>query len=151
VILFGAVLGFIPHNFPKAKIFLGDGGSNFLGFVFASLAIVGSQSSTNEIPFFIPFMLSSLFLFDAGFTLLKNLSKGKNWLEPHLDHYYQRLIRGGYSHTWVTLFYSSLNIVLGILACLFMISGDLISIFLLLCSIFPFLFIVFFTIKTEKS
>ena len=57
VLIFGAVLGFLPHNFPRAKLFMGDGGSNFLGFVFATLAVIGNQAEAGHIPFIIPVIL----------------------------------------------------------------------------------------------
>lgn len=150
VIIFGSVLGFLPHNFPKAKIFMGDGGSNFLGYIFASLAVIGSQSESGWIPFLIPVFLLSLFLWDAGTTLIKRLPKGKDWLEPHRDHYYQRLIKLGYTHTKVTLFYSSLNLILGAIALLFLQSNEFVSSVLVLVSIIPFLIVMSITNRLEK-
>jgi UDP-GlcNAc:undecaprenyl-phosphate GlcNAc-1-phosphate transferase len=150
-ILFGSVLGFLPHNFPKAKIFLGDGGSNFLGYIIAVLAIIGSQTTQNKVPFLIPFMLSSLFIFDAGFALLRHLPKGKDWLEPHLDHYFQRLIKLGYSHSVVTLFYSALNVILGVLAILYFQTQGLPALAIAVSSFIPFLLIVIITIQSERK
>ncbi len=150
VIIFGAVLGFLPHNFPTAKIFMGDGGSNFLGYVFAALAIIGSQGDQSQIPFIIPVILLSLFLWDGGTTLIKRLPKGRDWLEPHRDHYYQRLTNLGYSHTKITIFYSALNLLLGILTILYLQADDLIALTVAVSTVIPFLIIVVMTLTLEK-
>ena len=151
VVIFGAVLGFLPHNFPTAKIFMGDGGSNFLGYIFAALALIGSQGEQSRIPFIIPVILLSMFLWDGGTTLIKRLPKGKDWLEPHRDHYYQRLIKLGHTHKQVTLFYSALNLFLGVIALLFIQSNEFISFGLVLVSLIPFFFVVFVTNILERK
>lgn len=151
VIIFGAVLGFLPHNFPKAKIFMGDGGSNFLGYLFAALAVIGSQGDQSQIPFIIPVILLSMFLWDGGTTLIKRLPKGKDWLEPHRDHYYQRLIKLGYTHKKVTLFYCALNLILGVIALLFLRINERFSLALILFSVIPFLIVLIVTNRLEKD
>ena len=150
-IIFGAVLGFLPHNFPTAKIFLGDGGSNFLGYIFAALAIIGSQEDQSQIPFIIPVILLSMFLLDGGTTLIKRLPKGKDWLEPHRDHYYQRLIKLGCTHMQVTLFYSALNLLLGVIALLVLNTNERYSLVLIIVSIVPFLIVLIVTNRLEKN
>jgi UDP-GlcNAc:undecaprenyl-phosphate GlcNAc-1-phosphate transferase len=150
LILFASSLGFLPHNFPQAKIFMGDGGSNFLGYVFAALAIIGSQSGENPIPFLVPTILMLMFLMDAASTLIKRLPKGKDWLEPHRDHLYQRLIKLGYSHTQVTLGYSAVNLFLGGMAILYYRSSGLYSVLYLVVSVIPFLALVLFTVIKER-
>ncbi len=151
LILLGSALGFLLHNLPPARIFMGDGGSNFLGFVFAALAIIGSQSGATSIPFAIPVVLLGTFLFDATITLLKRIPKGKNWLKPHRDHYYQRLIILGYSHKRVTFLYCSLNILLGFIALLYSRLDGLPALMLLVLALLPFLFLAVAVNKLEKA
>ena len=151
LIIAAAALGFIPHNFPKAKIFMGDGGSNFLGFIFASLTIVGSQDLAYPIPFIVPVILLLMFLLDGASTLLKRLPKGKDWLEPHRDHLYQRLIKLGYSHTQVTLAYASINVFLGIMAIYYYKSSGILSLGYLILSLIPFVALTIFTVLREKK
>lgn len=150
VIVFAGVLGFLPHNFPKARIFMGDGGSNFLGYIFAALTIIGSQSLEHRIPFIVPTILLLMFLLDAATTLIKRLPKGKDWLEPHRDHLYQRLIKLGYSHTQVTLGYSVINLFLGMMAILYFRSSGFMSVVYITLSVIPFLLLVLFTVRKEK-
>jgi UDP-N-acetylmuramyl pentapeptide phosphotransferase/UDP-N-acetylglucosamine-1-phosphate transferase len=120
LLLLGSAAGFLPHNVPPAKVFMGDGGSNFLGFVFAALAVIGAQTGSDHgVPFVIVVILLGTFLFDGTVTLLRRLPKGKDWLEPHRDHYYQRLIRLGYSHRQVTSLYCGTSVLLGAVALLY--------------------------------
>ena len=151
VIIFGAVLGFLPHNFPKAKLFMGDGGSNFLGFLFAALGVIGSQFDSGYIPFLVPVILLNMFLLDAGSTLIKRIPKGKEWLEPHRDHVYQRLIKLGYSHAQVTLLYTILSILMGIMAVIFYQSNDQMALGLIVASFIPYYFLMFITHQLEKK
>lgn len=150
VIIFASALGFLPHNFPGAKIFMGDGGSNFLGFIFAALAIIGSRDAVNPVPFIVPVILLLMFLLDAATTLIKRLPKGKDWLEPHRDHLYQRLIKLGYSHTQVTLTYTTINLFLGIMAGYYLRSGGYLALGYLGFSVIPFLALVVFTLAQER-
>jgi len=150
-ILLGAAGGFLMDNFPPAKIFMGDGGSNFLGFMFAALAVLGGKAEAGQIPFVVPVILLNMFLLDGSVTLIKRLPKGKNWLEPHRDHYYQRLIKSGLSHLQVTLLYSILNGVLGGVAYAYLIaSSDLVRAGLLALSGVPFVFVVIITFRREQ-
>ena len=150
VIIFGAALGFLPHNFPTAKIFMGDGGSNFLGYIFAALAIIGSQGDRSQIPFIIPVILLSMFLWDGGTTLIKRLPKGRDWLEPHRDHYYQRLIKLGFTHLQVTLFYSVLNLFLGLIAFFVVKTNERYALALIFFSVIPFLIVMVVTHRLEN-
>jgi len=94
--------------------------------------------------------LLSLFLLDGGTTLIKRLPKGKDWLEPHRDHYYQRLIKLGISHKNVTLLYSALNLLLGVIALLVLIINERLSLVLILISVVPFLIVMIITREFER-
>jgi UDP-N-acetylmuramyl pentapeptide phosphotransferase/UDP-N-acetylglucosamine-1-phosphate transferase len=145
LIIFGGVLGFLPYNFPTARVFLGDVGSNFLGFLFASLAVIGSQSAKNQVPFLVPVFLLMMFLLDAGTTLLRRLPKGKDWLEPHREHFYQRLVILGHSHTQVAILYTFMNIILGILTAFYLRSDESTAWMIAICTVLPFLLVVLYT------
>lgn len=108
-------LGFLGHNWPPARIFMGDIGSTFLGFTMAVLAIVYSQ--TDPYGFFIGILLLWPFLFDATSTFLRRLRKGENVFASHRSHLYQRLIIANHSHLTVTTAYILLAVG-GLLAAL---------------------------------
>lgn len=96
-----SVGGFLFWNWPPAKIFMGDVGSGFLGFVFAVLAIASEKSGS--VPFIIWIMLLGVFVVDATVTLVRRLYKREKLSEAHRSHVYQLAIQCGYSHRQVTL------------------------------------------------
>jgi UDP-GlcNAc:undecaprenyl-phosphate/decaprenyl-phosphate GlcNAc-1-phosphate transferase len=95
--------GFLPFNFPKARIFMGDVGSQFCGFMLAVLAVVASRFDGVELSFLLMPMLLSGVLFDVGFTLVRRLIAGEAITQPHRGHLYQIAQRSGMDATAVTL------------------------------------------------
>ncbi len=112
--MLGACLGFLPFNFPKARIFLGDVGSGTLGFALAA-AVILNVGYTGDLAWLM-LMPAAPFLVDAGFTLLKRMIRRERWWLPHSQHLYQRLVRGGRSHTHVALGYAAFSMLAVILA-----------------------------------
>jgi UDP-GlcNAc:undecaprenyl-phosphate GlcNAc-1-phosphate transferase len=95
--------GFLPFNFPKARIFMGDVGSQFCGFMLAVLAVVASRFDGVELSFLLVPMLLSGVLFDVGFTLVRRLVAGEAITQPHRGHLYQIAQRSGMDAATVTL------------------------------------------------
>jgi UDP-GlcNAc:undecaprenyl-phosphate/decaprenyl-phosphate GlcNAc-1-phosphate transferase len=95
--------GFLPFNFPTARIFMGDVGSQFCGFMLAVLAVVASRFDGVELSFLLMPMLLSGVLFDVGFTLIRRLLAGEPVTRPHRGHLYQVAQRSGVSAQAVTL------------------------------------------------
>lgn len=103
-----ACLGFLPFNFPRARIFMGDVGSGALGYAVAAvLALASVQTDIHWILLLVP---ASAFLVDAGFTLLARIISGQRWMEPHTQHVYQRAVQAGASHAQVTGIYFALGL-----------------------------------------
>lgn len=98
-----ACLGFLPYNFPGARIFLGDVGSGALGFVIAALAVLPLMQTKN-LSWMVLFPLSA-FLVDASLTLLRRMIRREAWWKPHTQHAYQVWARRA-GHSKVTLAYS---------------------------------------------
>ncbi len=86
------VVGFLPFNYPAARIFMGDVGSQFLGFVLAGLAL--RHAGTPRLSAILPLGLSPLLL-DAAFTLLRRARAGARLTEAHRGHLYQVAQRAG--------------------------------------------------------
>jgi UDP-N-acetylmuramyl pentapeptide phosphotransferase/UDP-N-acetylglucosamine-1-phosphate transferase len=101
-----ALFGFLPLNLPHGKVFMGDGGSQFIGFMIAALAVLAARSGEVS-PAFAPLAFLP-FLFDVAFTLAHRVSRGKNIFEAHNEHVYQLLVRLGRSHQGVTMIYLTL-------------------------------------------
>ncbi len=102
-LLAAGLAGFLPFNFPKARIFMGDVGSQFCGFILAVLAVVASRFDGVELSFLLVPMLLSGVLFDVAFTLVRRMIAGERLTEPHRGHLYQVAQRSGVPATAVTL------------------------------------------------
>jgi Fuc2NAc and GlcNAc transferase len=102
--------GFLPLNFPRARVFMGDVASVPLGFIFASLAVYGIQAGSFSLPVFV--LIMSVFLVDATLTLLTRVLCGERWYTAHAQHVYQRLIAQGWSHSRVLMVYQAINVML---------------------------------------
>lgn len=100
-IVAGAAAGFLVWNFDPARIFLGDAGSIPLGFLAAAIGVAGWQRGLW--PFWFPALVFSVFIVDSGLTLAKRLIHRENPFQAHRSHYYQRLIRMGWSHRRLAL------------------------------------------------
>lgn len=101
-ILAGSI-GFLLLNFPPAKIFMGDVGSVFLGFVFAALAIIASLYDKSHTSFLVMPMLLFNVIFDTFFTFIRRGIRHENVFQPHKTHLYQLFQRSGYTHLEVSL------------------------------------------------
>ena len=94
--LAGACLGFLPYNMNPAKIFMGDTGSMFLGYILATVSIQGLFKFYAVISFAVPFILLSLPIFDTGFAIVRRLLKGQSPLQADRGHVHHRLIDLGF-------------------------------------------------------
>jgi Fuc2NAc and GlcNAc transferase len=111
-----ACAGFLPFNFPKARIFMGDVGSIFLGFTFVCLVFVISRGLT-EMLFLTSFQ--SLFFVDGAATIVARIFNREPILQAHRRHLYQLLVhKRGFSHARVTLTYASAQAAIGLAALL---------------------------------
>jgi UDP-N-acetylmuramyl pentapeptide phosphotransferase/UDP-N-acetylglucosamine-1-phosphate transferase len=91
-----AAAGFLVHNFPPAKIFMGDVGSVSTGFLAAALIVLGCRDGVFDL--WVPLIVFSPFIFDATVTLARRALRHEKVWEAHRDHYYQRLVLSGWSH-----------------------------------------------------
>lgn len=96
-----AALAFLRFNFPPARLFMGDAGSIPLGFLAASLGILGVRH--NAWPWFFPLLVFSPFIFDASVTLIRRVLRGEKIWRAHRSHYYQRVVLLGASQRRLAL------------------------------------------------
>jgi len=107
-LLAAASAGFLVWNFPKARIFMGDGGSGFLGLVLGVLSIRAGWISPEL--FWGWVILLGAFIVDATATLLRRALRGEKVYEAHCSHAYQHVAQMYRSHTPVTLAYGAINL-----------------------------------------
>lgn len=124
--IISGALGFMVFNFPNAKLFMGDVGSAFLGFVFANLAIIASLYDHSHTSFFVIPLLLFNFIYDTSFTFIRRLLKKENVSEAHRTHLYQLFNQLGYNHVVVSCFHFGVCITQGIAATIMLkVEGDI--------------------------
>lgn len=101
VLLAGAAAGFLPHNFPRARMFMGDVGSVPLGFMLMFLTAWLARDGGAWL--WLPLgALHAGFVLDTSITMFRRAWRGEKVHEAHREHFYQRLVRAGWSHPAVT-------------------------------------------------
>lgn len=115
LVLAMACAAFLPFNFPRAAIFLGDVGSGALGLTCGLLLLVAFWLAPGDAWLLI--LLPSALLVDAGMTLLWRMFSGRRWYTAHREHLYQWLIRAGNSHARVATSYLGWNLVVVLPVC----------------------------------
>jgi len=129
----GAVLGFLRFNFNPASIFLGDGGSYFLGYAIAAMAIKGSVKSQVGALMLIPLLALGVPMFDTILAPLRRWIKGRRIFQPDRGHIHHRLLAMGLSSQKAVLVIYGLTLVMCLLAILIVVNrNDLVGMVLIL-------------------
>ena len=102
-------LGFWGHNWPPARIFMGDVASTFLGFSFAVLPLISAKQGGDPLMFGTAILWA--FIMDAGLTFLRRLAKRENVFAAHRSHLYQRLVSSGVRPTIVSALFILLTLL----------------------------------------
>ncbi|MDI6640867.1 MAG: MraY family glycosyltransferase [Elusimicrobiota bacterium] len=114
ITLSGGTCGFLLFNFHPAKIFLGDCGALFLGFLLASISIVGTLKTPLVISLFIPILIVALPVLDVLLAILRRLRVGMDVMRPDKEHIHHRLLKWGWSHREVVLVMYVITLILSI-------------------------------------
>ena len=114
--LAGACIGFIPYNLNPAKIFMGDTGALLLGYVLATVSVLGMFKFYAIVTFVVPILALALPLFDTLFAIIRRLLRGQNPLTPDRGHLHHRLIDMGLSQKQAVAVLYSLSAVMGLTA-----------------------------------
>ena len=117
-----AALGFLPFNFPPARLFMGDVGSGALGFLAAFCMLLAERLLL--FPLWIGALAFSPFIVDATWTLVRRALRGRKPWAAHREHFYQRLVRSGWSHRRTTLWAYVLMLNCSLLSLLAFRSGS---------------------------
>jgi len=113
IALLGATLGFLKYNFYPAKVFMGDTGSNFLGFILANVAIMGGLKSAAALSLMVPILILGIPIFDTLFSVWRRVRLKKSPIRPDTDHFHFRLVKLGLNHRQAVLVIYIISAVLG--------------------------------------
>jgi UDP-GlcNAc:undecaprenyl-phosphate GlcNAc-1-phosphate transferase len=126
--LAGSALGFLPFNFNPARIFLGDAGSLFIGYVFATVSIIGASKYAIAVSIVVPVLLLALPILDTAAAIVRRATAGKRITEADRGHFHHQLIfRFGLNVRQAVLLIYAVCFVLGAVA--LAISGEFTHVF----------------------
>jgi len=139
VAIIGGALGFLPYNFPPARIFLGDTGALYLGFSISLLAVegyMGGYRRASVLPFVVPLMALAVPLMDTILSIVRRLRSGTGIFSADSMHMHHQLLRNEGSHTRAVIFLYLLTACFCSISVYFAILEDLYSASLLLAIVF---------------
>lgn len=124
--LIGAIVGFLPFNFAPAKTFLGDTGSNFLGFIISVIAIIGAAKTYTATVIALPILVLGLPILDVGMAIVRRMIKGKSIkaiFKADKGHLHHKLVRKGFSQKQAVLILYGISATFGVFAIILLDSG----------------------------
>lgn len=116
IALVGATLGFLPYNFNPAKTFMGDVGSNFLGFTLGVISIMGMAKGYTLLTIIGPIIVLGIPVFDMIFAIVRRLIRGQKITTPDKEHIHHRLLKLGLSQKQSVITLYIVSSILGIVA-----------------------------------
>ena len=130
--LAGACIGFMPYNLNPAKIFMGDTGSTFLGYMLATVSIMGLFKFYAVISFAVPFLILGLPIFDTANAIIRRVAAGRSPMSPDRGHVHHKLIDMGVNQKQAVAILYAISATLGLTAVVLTSSGEVKAIVLLL-------------------
>ncbi|MEW6557299.1 MAG: MraY family glycosyltransferase [Elusimicrobiota bacterium] len=116
--LVGTCIGFLYHNFHPAKIFMGDSGSQFLGFMLGAISVIGTLKTTAVVALFIPIIVVALPVLDVAFSIFRRFRSRRPIMEPDKEHFHHHLLNIGWAHREIVLLVYVITFVLAFCAIL---------------------------------
>ena len=145
LIMIGSLFGFLIYNFPPASTFMGQCGSNFLGFMVAVTSLIGFKTTT-FISVVIPLAILSLPIFDTAISILRRLLKGQGITEPDREHFHHQLLKMKFSPRTSLIIIYLINMSFAAVSIFYVLGDNLLAIILYILLIILLLFIV---LKTD--
>ena len=121
--LLGSLIGFLPYNFNPAKTFMGDVGSNFLGYTLATISMLGMAKTYTAMAIVLPVIVLALPIFDTLFAIIRRLLSGKSIMQADRGHLHHRLLDLGLSQRQAVLVLYAITALFGVFAIVLMKSS----------------------------
>lgn len=119
MVIAGAALGFLPFNFHPAKTFMGDGGSQLLGFSIAAFSILGTVKSTTIVVVIIPALVLGLPIFDTLMAIVRRTLRRQSFATADKEHLHHRIMKAGYGQKRAVMLMYCISGIMGIVAVLY--------------------------------
>lgn len=141
LIMLGATLGFLEHNFPPAKIFIGDTGSMFLGFMISVIALLGYKLATIT-SLIIPLLLLFIPIVDTLLAIVRRLIKHEAIDKPDKEHLHHQLLKLTSSQTKTVLIIYAINIIFSAITILYVLKDNTLAMILYVLVMILLLFLI---------
>ena len=122
----GALCGFLPYNFNPAKTFIGDTGSNFLGYCLSIISILGIAKTYTAIVIVAPLLVLALPIFDTIWAIIRRIVHGKNLkavFQPDTGHLHHKMLKKGFTQKQAVLIMYGISAIFGMFAIILLDSG----------------------------
>jgi UDP-GlcNAc:undecaprenyl-phosphate GlcNAc-1-phosphate transferase len=149
--LAGSCMGFLPHNFSPATIFMGDTGSTFLGFTLSVISIHGLIKSYTAITIMVAVVVLGLPILDTFFAIVRRLINKKPVMQADRGHLHHRLVDKGYSHKKAVLTLYGISSIFGVAGILVAMDDIMIATIIISLMLIIWLIDIFMTKKKEKK
>lgn len=141
LIMVGSTLGFLVHNYPPAKIFMGDSGSYFLGFMIAVISLLGFKMTTIT-SLVVPILILSIPIFDTILAIFRRILKGESIGTPDKEHLHHQLLKMKFGPRMTITVIYCINILFSIVSIFYVIGDNKLAIALYVVLMILLLFIV---------
>ncbi len=141
LIMLGSTLGFLVHNFPPAKIFMGDSGSLFLGFMIAVISLLGFKMTTLT-SLVVPILILAIPIFDTILAIFRRILKGESISTPDKEHFHHQLLKMKFGPRLSIIIIYCINILFSIVSIFYVIGDNKLAISLYIILMVLLLFIV---------
>ena len=145
IIMIGSLFGYLVYNFPPASTFMGDSGSNFLGFMVAVTSLIGFKTTTFT-SLIIPIVILALPIFDTALSIFRRLLKGQGIAEPDREHFHHQLLKMKFSPRISVIIIYLINIAFAAVSVFYALGDNKFAIVIYVLLILLLLFIV---LKTD--
>ena len=145
LIMLGSTLGFLAYNFPPATIFMGDSGSQFIGFIIAIISLLGFKGTTLT-SFIIPLVILAIPIFDVILAIGRRLIKGEGITKADKEHFHHQLLKMKFSPRKTILIIYVINIIFAAVSIFYALGNDQLAIVIY---IILMILLLFFVLKTD--
>ena len=145
LIMLGATLGFLVYNFPPATIFMGDSGSQFLGFIIAIISLLGFKGTTIT-SLIVPLLILAIPIFDVVLAIFRRLIRGNGIMKADKEHFHHQLLKMKFSQRKTILIIYFINFIFAAVSIFYVLGDNQIAIVIYIILMIALLF---FVLKTD--
>ena len=145
LIMLGSTLGFLAYNFPPATIFMGDSGSQFLGFIIAVISLLGFKGTTIT-SLVVPLLILAIPIFDVILAIIRRLLKGEKIMKADKEHFHHQFLKMKFSQRKTILIIYAINITFAAVSIFYVLGDNQIAIVMYIALM---IMLLFFVLKTD--